>query len=236
MPDAEYVIAHSLLERAGIRTETGANAEERARRLAVSIADTESIPTVALYVTVLALELYGAEYDRASVAESLTARQDEISGGSYEYPQSAGSSARISAEDTAASLMTYMLIRGSVRTQVLEDTLHDSALVYLGNCIQNDNTVLNAEGVSSSVATARVLTALLVCGVPMDGEISTALLNAIRTFAVKNGGALIGYRDTADDDPKRSTAAEILFCVTAALYGNPYFAETQHPASGAVIN
>ncbi|MBP5754786.1 MAG: hypothetical protein J6W93_02955 [Clostridia bacterium] len=232
--DPDYVAAYCLLKKANHPLAEGADAETRVTRL--QSADIETLSTRELYETVLALTLYGAEFDKGAVAQSLILRQDEISGGSYEYPQVGGGSARVSAENAAYSLLCYMLVRDSVRTTLLEDALHDSALVYLGNCIEENNTVRGVDGKANSAVTAKALVALMVCGVPQNGEIATALLNAIHNFAVFKNGALAGYRETEDDDAKRSTAAEIMFCVTVTLYGNPYFDGTLSPAGGTQNN
>ena len=232
VPDPEYVISYCILTKAGASTGSATNIENRISALLNAIDRVQTLDTETLYKTVAALELCGAEYDRAAVARSLAERQDEVSGGSYEYPQKSGSSSHISAGSTAASLMTYLLIRDKVGTRVYEDTLHDSALIYLGNCIEYDNSVNDYNGVSSSVATARVLIALISSGIPLGGEMSTALLNAIHKFAVIQGGALYGYRETANAEGKKSTASEILFCVTCTLYGNPFLQEKQSAQSG----
>ena len=232
--DADYVAAYCLLKKANHPLAEGADAETRVTRLLS--ADIETLSTRELYETVLALTLCGAKFDKDAVVQSLVLRQDEISGGSYDYPQTGGGSARVSAENAAYSLLTYMLVRDSVRTALLEDALHDSALVYLGNCIEEDTTVCGISGKPDAAVTAKVLVALMVCGVPQNGEIATALLNAIHNFAVFKNGALAGYRETEDGEAKRSTAAEIMFCVTSALYENPYFAGTLSPAGGTQNN
>ena len=230
--DAQYVISCCFLKKAGAPQESESAAAERISKLEEAIRTPDALDIASLCDTVAALELYGAEYDRAAVAESLLSRQDEISGGFYEFPHTSGTSSHISALNTAAALTAYMLIRHAVRSQIYEDSLHDSALLYLGDCMEDDNTVKNGSGVSSSAATAQTLSALIACDIPQNGEISTSLLSAIHNFAAISDGVLYGYRDTADGETKRDTAAAILFCVTSTLYGNPYFAEETSAAGG----
>lgn len=232
VPDAEYVISYCILKKAGASAEAATNTDKRVSKLLNAIDRVRAIDTITLYKTVAALELYGAEYDRASVARSLAERQDEVSGGSYEYPQSSGSSSHISDDNTAASFMTYLLIRDKVGTRVYDDTLHDSALEYFARSMNDNNTFNNYDGVQSSVTTARVLTAFIASGFSMGGEDAIALLKAIHSFAVIQGGALYGYRETANAEGKKSTASEILFCVTCTLYGNPFLQEKQSAQSG----
>ena len=232
VPDAQYAISYVFLKKAGVKLESESVVAERLARLEEAVKTPDALDIRTLCDTVAALELWGAEYDRFSVAESLFSRRDEISGGFYEFPHASGTSSHISAQNTAASLTAYMLIRPVVRSQIYEDNLHDSALLYLGECIEDDNTVKNDSGVSSSVATSETLAALIACDIPQNGEISTSLLNAIHGFAAISGGVLYGYRETAEGEAKRDTAAAILFCVTSALYGNPYFAGDISAASG----
>ena len=229
--DAEYVLAYCFLKKSGHPLAEGIDIAGRCEKLASAAASPAELSTRELFLTLAAIKLSGCGADFSAIADDLISRQDEISGGSYEYPQSGGVS-HISPENTAFSLMAYMTVRDDIRTAVLEDRLHDSALLYLGECIREDNTVLNADGVSSSVATARVLEALIICGVPQNGEISTSLTEAISRFFAVSNGVLYGCRATMNAEAEKSTASELLFCMASTLYGNPLVPEKQISASG----
>ncbi len=97
------------------------------------------------------------------------------------------------------------------REEYNDNDSRDGLLTYLGTCIENDNTIEDAQGESSALTTMGVLNALVFAGIPANGEISTALCTAMGDFSV--GGTYADHREGAHDD---SATAEVFLAFATA--------------------
>ncbi len=112
--------------------------------------------------------------------------------------------------DPVVSAMVLNVIT-AYRADYADDNSRDGLLTYLGNCIGNDNTIKDADGESSALATMAVLNSLIFAGIPANGEISTALCTAVSDFSA--GGTYCEYRDQTHSED--ATAEVFLAFATA---------------------
>lgn len=96
------------------------------------------------------------------------------------------------ARDAYISAMVLNVIT-AYRKEYSDDNSRDELLTFLGNCIQNDNTIQDGTGASSSLATVGVLNSLIFAGIPANGEISTALCTAVSEYTA--GGTFANYKN-----------------------------------------
>ncbi len=209
--EGEYVLSLYFAKKGGLDiSEYGIDIYTA--KLADALKNSDSLSAYEVFLCVSSLNLLNIEFDRKAVADSLARRQNGVSGGFYDYIQTSGTSV-CNTEASAYAYMCYVILREQV-----DDLNLDNAILYLGNSINNDNTISGANGKTSCKATALGLTAMLASGIPSNGEISTALFTAMEEF--KFG---IGYTDTvggntASDDVN----ASVLLCAATALKGNPF--------------
>lgn len=112
--------------------------------------------------------------------------------------------------DPVVSAMVLNVIT-AYRADYADDNSRDGLLTYLGNCIGNDNTVNDDDGVSSSIATMSVLNSLIFAGIPANGEISTALCTAVSDFSA--GGTYCEHKNKIHSED--ATAEVFLAFATA---------------------
>ena len=112
--------------------------------------------------------------------------------------------------DPYVSAMVLNVIT-TYRSDYADDNSRDALLTYLGNCIGNDNTISDADGESSSLATMAALNALIYAGIPANGEISTALCTAVSNFSV--GGT---YGEYKEKDHSDTATAEVFLAFASA--------------------
>ncbi len=209
--DGEYLLSLYFAQKGGIDT-SKYEVTEYLSETAERISSPDSLSAYEIFLCTAVLKLYDEDFDRQAVVESLEKRQDEITGGFYDYIPAGGEKVACGAEASAYAYMTYVMLRSCAN-----DFNVDNALIYLGNSITNDNTVCDMAGKSSCHSTAIVLTALLSSGIPTDGEISTALFTAINGFKV--GGRYSNYKN---DSVSKDVDAAVLLCASTAMHGNPY--------------
>jgi hypothetical protein len=114
------------------------------------------------------------------------------------------------ARDAYISAMVLNVIT-AYRKEYSDDNSRDELLTFLGNCIQNDNTIQDGTGASSSLATMGVLNSLIFAGIPANGEISTALCTAVSEYTA--GGTFANYKNGAHSED--ATAEVFLAFATA---------------------
>lgn len=177
-----------------------------------AVRDCDVLSAHEVFLCVCALNKYGREFDGEKAVESLEKRQNEVSGGFYDYIATGSGTQSCEIEASAYAYMTYVILRSKVN-----DLNLDNALIFLGNSIGDDNTLSDLSGKSSCATTALALTAMLASGIPGDGEISTALLTAINEF--KSGRHYNNYKKNSDG---AYADAFVILCASAALHGNPF--------------
>ncbi len=225
---SEYLISYYFLKKS--RCDVSAYAVDTyVERLKTFVGQINSISTSDLSKASIALDLMNAEFDRKIVCDSLLERQDSVKWSFYDYPQTGTESAPTSISVTAEVLTAYMSLRNYVSTAGYEDCLHDNALVCLGNAIGGGNAVADDTLKPASYMTSRLLSALIAAEIPLDGEISTAMLKALRKFSLKNGEKLIGYGMYLNSDVDKTVLPDVLFCVVCTLYGNPLIQIPEEP-------
>lgn len=225
---SEYLISYYFLDKAGCDV-SGYTRDVWIEKLQTYVSQINSISTSDLAKASIALDLMNADYDRALVCNSFLERQHSVEGAFFDYPQTGTESAPTSISASAEVLTAYMSLRNYVSTTEYEDCIHDNTLVCLGNAIGNDNTVADDTLKPTSFMTARVLSALIAAEIPLDGEISTALLKAMRNFSKKSGDALAGYCRYLNSEIDDTVLPDVLFCVVCTLYGNPLVQIPEEP-------
>lgn len=219
-PMSEYLLSLYFLDKAGIDTE---NLETKRYLDLISekLSECDSLDTEALSLAVMALEKYEREYDCTEIAKSLRRRQNKVTFGFYVYPQTGSEKAVMSVDAAAYALTAYMMIRNKLTDKTFEDDIHDGTLTYLGNQIDDNNLIFDSENRESSYSTALVLSSLIAAGIPIDGEISTALLNAVSDFKIAVGETLHGYTRYRNGELDIQSTIQVLFAVCCSMYGNP---------------
>lgn len=116
----------------------------------------------------------------------------------------------------------YALNIITLSRRYISDNCYDSVVVYLGQSINNNNTLSDIDGKQSAASTALALNSLISANIPLNGEVSTALTTAInKNFKSESGSALIGYKKYADDtNVNKEVTAEVHLCFAATTYGN----------------
>ncbi len=97
------------------------------------------------------------------------------------------------------------------REEYNDNDSRDGLLVYMGSCIEDDNTVHDSEAESSALATMGVLNSLVFAGIPANGEISTALCTAMGDFSA--GGT---YADHREGEHSETATAEVFLAFATA--------------------
>ncbi|HAN21716.1 MAG: hypothetical protein A2Y15_02180 [Clostridiales bacterium GWF2_36_10] len=130
----------------------------------------------------------------------------------------------VSSEYTSSDVESsaYALNIITLARRYFSDNCYDSAVIYLSEKINNNNTLSDIEGKESAVATALTLNTLISAKLPLDGEVSTALTTAINTnFKSESNSELIGYKRYADEvSINREVTGEVFLCFAATAYGN----------------
>ena len=177
-------------------------------------ADMPSLSCREMFLCVASLSLYGVLTDAEAAAADIEKRQDVVSGGFYAY---APTGSEVSSTDVLSSAYAYTAL--VILNDAADPMALDSAILFLGESIGDDNTLSDISGKSSCSVTAAALTAMLASGIPTDGEIATALLEAIHRFPSGSG-----YADSVGGVASLSVGAEVLLCASSSLYGNPFTA------------
>ncbi|MEG2117672.1 MAG: hypothetical protein RRY76_00555, partial [Clostridia bacterium] len=121
------------------------------------------------------------------------------------------------ADDIITTAYAYMALKKM--SEFANIDVLDSTLVFMGDKINDNNTVSDSDSKQSSIATAITLTALLSSGISLRGEISTSLLTACDKFAIMKGDTLLGYCEYEKKEVSADAAADVFFCAVSALYG-----------------
>ncbi len=207
-----YLITVSLLARQGVDIKKSSPEQyiEEIKTAAESSFDQLTVKELALCF--FALTAADAEFDYRAAAEYLESMQNNDGGFPYSTDYNISD-----AESSAYALQIISLSR-----RYITDDCHDGVLVYLGNAINEDNTLSDIESKKSAFTTALTLNALISAALPLNGEVSTALTSAInRDFLVTSGDALSGYkRYKTDTYIDREVTGEVMLCLAATAYGN----------------
>lgn len=161
------------------------------------------VPTLDLCLSLMALYVCGIEPEMITPAMTHLADIQLTDGGWGEDQDDLKC-------DPYVSAMVLNVIT-AYRSDYADDNSRDALLTYLGNCIGNDNTVSDADGESSSLATMAVLNSLIYAGIPANGEISTALCTAVSNFSA--GGTYSIHKDGAHSD---TATAEVFLAFATA--------------------
>lgn len=161
------------------------------------------VPTLDLCLSLMALYVCGVEPEMITPAMTHLADIQLTDGGWGEDKDDLECDPYISA-------MVLNVIT-AYRKDYSDDDSRDALLTYLGNCIGNDNTVSDADGESSSLATMAVLNALIFAGIPANGEISTALCTAVSNFSA--GGTYGEHKESTHSD---TATAEVFLAFASA--------------------
>ncbi len=208
--NGEYLLSLYFAKKGGLDI-SKYDTEKSVEVMKNAVSDCDKLSAYEVFLCVASLELYNANYDKASVVESLKSRQHQISGGFYDYVQTAGSESKCEIPASAYAHLCYVMLKQNVKGLDF-----DNSLMYLGNSIGEDNTLNDADGKSSSKATALALTAILASGVNGTGEISTKLHTAMTLF--KDGGIYREYKGAQKGDLVDNY---VIFCASSAMFGNP---------------
>ncbi|MDD4164884.1 MAG: hypothetical protein PHD66_06715 [Eubacteriales bacterium] len=159
-----------------------------------------------------ALTAAETDFDYEKAAKHLETLQEENGG----FPVSADY-ANPDAESSAYALNVIMLSR-----RYISDNCYNGVLRYLGNKINDDNTLSDIDNKKSAFTTALTLNSLISASIPLDGEISTSLTTAINSgFKVEENPSLTGYKRYKDDTAiDRTVTGEVMLCFAATSYGN----------------
>lgn len=209
---AGYVISVSLLKRQGNDLSVY-NIDAFITELKTAIESNYAILTLKeLAMCIFAMTASDTDCSYESAAKKLEALQNEDGGFpvSSEYTYS-------DVESSAYALSVIMLSR-----IYISDVCYNNVLRYLGNRINEDNTLSDIENKKCAFTTALTLNSLISANVAMNGEIATALTKAINTdFKVENNSFLLGFKKyTEDTDVNREVTGEVFFCFAATSYGN----------------
>lgn len=162
------------------------------------------IPTYDLCLSLMALYVCDIQPDDLTPAMTYLA-DIQLSDGGW------GVDSEDAVSDPYVSAMVLNVIT-AYRSDYGNNDSRDALLTYLGNCIENDNTISDTDGKSSSVATMGVLNALIYAGIPANGEISTALCTAMGDFSA--GGTYSEYKEPLKHS-ENATAEMFLAFATA---------------------
>lgn len=161
--------------------------------------------------------LYGIEFDKAKMAKDIESRQGKLSAGFTEYVVVGSETYTVTALATAHAYNALTVLKS-----VADVEIRDAALVFMGEMINNNNTLSDIAGKESSVATAEALISMLSSGIPLDGEISTALLNACKTFKIEHNGVFAGYSEYNGSEASKTATGIVFLCTACAMYGNVF--------------
>jgi hypothetical protein len=172
----------------------------------------DSMTTKQLALSVYALVASNTEFDFKAAADYIQSRQNKDGG----FP----SSKDMAISDTESS--AYVLNIITLNRKLFTEQCFDRVVTYLGNVINNDNTLTDLNGKKSAMATALVLNSLISANLPLDGEVSTSLTTAIDTFfKLTDSDKLAGYKKYVDDKSiNREANGEVMLCFAATAYGN----------------
>lgn len=188
----------------------GYNAEGRISALLTAVEKPYKVPTLNLCMALMAFYVWDTEVPNLN--DILTHIADiQLSDGGWGVDEDD----RVS--DPYISAMVLNVIT-AYREEYNDNNSRDGVLTYLGACIENDNTIEDAEGTSSSLATMGVLNALVFAGIPANGEISTALCKAVGDFSA--GGTYADHREGAHDD---SATAEVFLAFATARRASIFY-------------
>lgn len=207
----EYLLALHFAKKLGINI-ADKPTDEALSKLEAAVKNCDTLSAYELFLCTAALRAYVRSFDEKAVVASLEKRQSEVSGGFYDYVPEGSGVQSCEVEASAYAYMTYVMLRINVN-----DLNLDNALMFLGNSIEDDNTLSDTSKKSSCRVTALALTAMLASGIPGDGEISTALLKAINGFKTNNH-----YNDYKNSKTVNYVDEYVLLCASSALYGNPF--------------
>ncbi len=207
----EYLLALHFAKKLGLGV-SDKSTDEALSKLESALSDCDLLPAYELFLCAAALKAYGRSFDGKAVVASLEKRQSEVSGGFYDYVPEGSGVQSCEVEASAYAYMTYVILRSNVN-----DLNLDNALMFLGNSIEDDNTLSDISGKSSCSVTALALAAMLASGIPGDGEISTALLTAINGFRANNH-----YNNYKNSKTVNYADEYVFLCASSALFGNPF--------------
>lgn len=207
----EYLLSIHFAKKLGLGV-ADKPTDEALSKLEAAVKNCDGLPSYEVFLCTAVLREYGRSFDEKAVVASLEKRQSEVSGGFYDYVPEGSGVQSCEVEASAYAYMTYVMLLGSVN-----DLNLDNALMFLGNSIEDDNTLSDTSGKSSCSVTALALTAMLASGIPGDGEISTALLTAINGFKTNNH-----YSNYKNSKTVSYVDEYVLLCASSALYGNPF--------------
>ncbi len=211
--DSVYETAASAIS-AAILTQLfeaeGYDTEKYVTPLLEAVSEPDEIPTLDLCMALMAFYVCGTEVE--NLDDILTYLADiQLADGGW------GEDADARSCDAYVSAMVLNVIT-AYREEYDDNESRDGLLTYLGSCIENDNTVLDSEGESSSLATMGVLNSLVFAGIPANGEISTALCTAMGDFSA--GGTYSLYREGEHDD---SATAEVFLAFATARRASIFY-------------
>lgn len=209
---AGYVISISLLERQGNNI-SGYKMDKYIPEVKEAIEKNYKKSTVKeLALCFYAMVASDTDFDNTATTEYLEELQNDDGGfpASNEYVIS-------DTESSAYALNIIMLSRDNI-----SDNCYDSVLVFLANSITDINVIKDIEGKDSSLATSLTLNSLIAANIPINGEISTALTEAIDTnFRYERNSIFYGYKKYPEDtDIDREATGEVMLCFASTAYGN----------------
>ncbi len=168
----------------------------------------ESMTIKQLALSVYAMVASKTDYDFEAAAASIYGRQNTDGG----FP----SSKDIKISDTESSAYALNII--TLNKKYFTKECFEKVVTYLGNVINDDNTITDINGKKSATATSLVLNALISADLTPDGDMATNIAKAIDTNFKLSGG---GYKKYVDDKSiDREANGEVMLCFAATGYGN----------------